>query len=178
VVVADVEKAAVERLQAEHPGVSAVAPEDLPALDLDVFSPCALGSALDRATVGRLRARVVCGGANNQLAEPGIDALLHERGVLYAPDYVVNAGGLIQVASEVYGYDVAEAERRTAAIYARTGELLEVAAAEGIAPARAADLMAERRIAAGGGVFVPAAVQGKGYAGLVGSTAWKVPAGS
>src|SRR5205814_2123683 len=80
--------------------------------DIDVYAPCALGGALDDETVPVLRARIVAGAANNQLAHPGIEKLLEERGILYAPDYVVNAGGVIQVADEIEGFDFARAKLR------------------------------------------------------------------
>ena len=89
-----------------HPEVRAVADTDgLVAAALDVYAPCALGDALTDEVVATLSARVVCGAANNQLAHPGVEKQLADRGILYAPDYVVNAGGLIQVADELHGFD-------------------------------------------------------------------------
>ena len=100
VVVSDVDAAAVERVRAAHPEVEGVDVELLPTSDLDVYAPCALGGSLTDDVVGQLKAAVVCGAANNQLAHPGVEALLAERGILYAPDYVANGGGLIQVGDE------------------------------------------------------------------------------
>ena len=88
--------------------------------ELDIYAPCALGGALDDATVAELRARIVCGAANNQLAHPGIEKVLEDRGILYAPDYVVNAGGLIQVADEVDGFRESRARARATRIYDTT----------------------------------------------------------
>lgn len=161
VVVADVSAEAVARVRAAHPEVGAVAVDVLPGLVLDVFSPCALGGALDEQTVAALQARVVCGGANNQLAAPGVEKLLEDRGVLYAPDYVVNAGGLIQVADEIGGYSEARARARAAGIFDTTRRVLRLAADEGVPPAVAADRLAERRMAeararAGGRIHLPA----------------------
>ena len=115
--------------------------------DIDVYAPCALGGALNDDSVPLLRAKIVAGAANNQLAHPGIDKLLEEHGVLYAPDYVVNAGGVIQVADEIEGFNFDRAKMRATKIYDTTRQLLELAAAEGVPPAVAADRMAERRMA-------------------------------
>jgi valine dehydrogenase (NAD+) len=117
------------------------------ASDIDVYAPCALGGALNDDTVPLLRAKIVAGAANNQLAHPGIEKLLEERGILYAPDYVVNAGGVIQVADEIEGFNFDRAKMRATKIYDTTRQLLELAAAEGVPPAVAADRMAERRMA-------------------------------
>jgi valine dehydrogenase (NAD+) len=115
--------------------------------DIDVYAPCALGGALNDDSVPLLRAKIVAGAANNQLAHPGIDKLLEEHGILYAPDYVVNAGGVIQVADEIEGFNFDRAKMRATKIYDTTRQLLELAAAEGVPPAVAADRMAERRMA-------------------------------
>ena len=90
-----------------------------------------------------LSARLVCGGANNQLAHPGIEAALAERGILYAPDYCVNAGGVIQVADELRGFDFERAKAKAGEIYATTARVLATAAEQGIPPATAADRLAE-----------------------------------
>jgi valine dehydrogenase (NAD+) len=149
-VVADVNAEAVVRLQAAYPSVEAIDPEDLPDQQMDVFSPCALGHALTDDVVGRLQAQIICGGANNQLAHEGTEALLSERGIHYAPDYVVNAGGVIQVAEEIGGYDEARARAKATEIYATTARIFTLAQAEGIAPSAAADRIAEDRIQAAG----------------------------
>jgi valine dehydrogenase (NAD+) len=94
-----------------------------------------------------LRAKIVCGGANNQLAHTGIEKQLADRGVLYAPDYVVNSGGVIQVADEIEGFNFERATLRASKIYDTTRQILELARAEGVPPAVAADRMAERRMA-------------------------------
>ena len=148
VVVADVSGAAVEAIRAAYPGVEAV--DDTEALvraDLDVYSPCALGHALTDEVVALLSARLVCGGANNQLAHPGVEDLLAARGILYAPDYCVNAGGVIQVADELHGFYFERAQAKTAEIFGTTARVLATAAEEGISPATAADRLAERRMA-------------------------------
>jgi valine dehydrogenase (NAD+) len=136
----------VERVRLIHPEVDAVTPEDLLAEPMDVYAPCALGGALSDETVPRLDARIVCGAANNQLAHPGIEKLLEERGVLYAPDYVVNSGGLIQVADEIEGYSEARARAKATEIFDTTQRIFSLAAAEGVPPSVAADRLAERRM--------------------------------
>ncbi len=115
--------------------------------DIDVYAPCALGGALDDDTVPALRAKIVAGAANNQLSHQGIEKLLAERGILYAPDYVVNSGGVIQVADEIGGFNFARAKERASRIYDTTKQILQVAQAEGVPPAVAADRLAERRMA-------------------------------
>ncbi|HVX68724.1 MAG TPA: Glu/Leu/Phe/Val dehydrogenase dimerization domain-containing protein [Mycobacteriales bacterium] len=148
VVVADVNDAAVAAVVERHPEVTATEPERLLDERMDVYSPCALGHALTDDIVSRLSARIVCGGANNQLAHPGIEAELERRGILYAPDYVVNAGGVIQVADEIHGYDAARARAKAAGIFTTTAEILSAAAADGVPPSIAADRLAEARMSA------------------------------
>ncbi|HEY3006800.1 MAG TPA: Glu/Leu/Phe/Val dehydrogenase [Micromonosporaceae bacterium] len=148
VVATDVSERALEWARATHPEVELVA--DVTALitsDIDVYAPCALGGALNDETVPVLRAKVVAGAANNQLAHPGIEKMLAERGVLYAPDYVVNAGGVIQVADEIEGFNFERAKLRATKIYNTTRQILVLADAEGVPPAVAADRLAERRMA-------------------------------
>ena len=148
VVVTDVSAAAVDAVQAAHPGIEVVSDTDtLIRSDLDVYAPCALGGALSDEVVAVLTAGIVCGGANNQLAHPGVEKLLEDRGILYAPDYVVNAGGVIQVADEYRGWVPERARARATAIYDTTARILAAATEEGVPAAVAADRLAERRIA-------------------------------
>ncbi|WP_329456657.1 Leu/Phe/Val dehydrogenase [Streptomyces sp. NBC_01497] len=149
VVVTDVRDDSVARITGRHPGVRAVAgTETLVRLpDLDVYAPCALGGALDDATVRDLTAGIVCGAANNQLAHPGVEKDLADRGILYAPDYVVNAGGVIQVADELHGFDFERCRAKAAKIYDTTLEIFARANADGVPPAAAADRIAELRMA-------------------------------
>ncbi|MCW2766703.1 MAG: valine dehydrogenase [Nocardioides sp.] len=147
VVVTDVSPAAVEQVLDEHPEVRAVAStEALVASALDVYAPCALGGAITDEVVEVLGARIVCGAANNQLAHPGVEKALEERGILYAPDYCVNAGGLIQVADELEGFSFERARERASGIYQTTRRVFELAASDGVPPAIAADRLAERRM--------------------------------
>ncbi len=148
VVVTDVSAAALDRVRDEHPEAAVVGSTDeLVDSEIDVYAPCALGGALTARVVHRLRAVVVCGAANNQLAEPEVADLLVERGITYAPDYVVNSGGVIQVADELRGFSFERARQRTLGIYDTTASVLEEAEREGVAPSVAADRLAERRIA-------------------------------
>jgi valine dehydrogenase (NAD+) len=144
VVVSDVSPAAVDRVRSAHAAVDVLPDADaLARADLDIYSPCAMGGALSDDIVAVLAARIVCGAANNQLAHPGIEALLADRGVLYAPDYVVNSGGVIQVADELHGFDFARAKAKTAEIFETTRRVFELAATDGVPPALAADHLAE-----------------------------------
>jgi valine dehydrogenase (NAD+) len=146
VVVADVSRDAVDRVRVVHPEVDMLDIDDLVSAPMDVYAPCALGGALSDDTVPVLQAAIVCGAANNQLAHPGIEKLLEDRDVLYAPDYVVNSGGLIQVADEIEGYSEPRARAKATGIYDTTKRIFALAAAEGVPPSVAADRLAERRM--------------------------------
>jgi valine dehydrogenase (NAD+) len=148
VVITDVRADAVDRITARHSGVTSVSDAQvLVRTPLDVYAPCALGGALDDATVAALTATVVCGAANNQLAHPGVEKDLADRGILYAPDYVVNAGGVIQVADELHGFDFDRAKAKATKIYDTTLAIFDRARTDGVPPAVAADRLAEQRIA-------------------------------
>jgi valine dehydrogenase (NAD+) len=161
VVVCDVSADAVAAVRAAFPSVEVVTDaESLTGLPLDVYSPNAMGGALDDDTIERLQASIVCGAANNQLAleGPGGSAdLMEKRGILYAPDFVVNSGGVIQVADELHGFDFERARARTAGIYDTTLAVLREAESRGITASEAANHLAEERIAAAtpGGVWLP-----------------------
>jgi valine dehydrogenase (NAD+) len=147
--VTDVDPAAVERLRARYPAVTSVA--DTAALvrtPHDVYAPCALGGALSAETVEVLPARIVCGGANNQLATPDIADRLVERGILYAPDYLVNAGGVVQVEDERHGFSFARAQSKVASIFDVALQVFRTADAARMSPAVAADRLAEQRMSA------------------------------
>lgn len=147
IVVCDVSETAVERVRTLHPEVEVVADQDaMVRTELDVYAPCALGGSLDDDTVPALTARIVCGAANNQLAHTGIEKSLADRGVLYAPDYVVNSGGVIQVADEIDGFDFDRTKARAAGIFDTTRKIFALAADDGVPPAVAADRLAERRM--------------------------------
>jgi valine dehydrogenase (NAD+) len=144
----DVSESALDWARTTYPQID-LAPDTrtLITSDIEVYAPCALGGALDDDTVPVLRAKVVTGGANNQLAHPGIEKMLEERGILYTPDYVVNAGGVIQVADEIEGFNFERAKMRATGIFHTTRRILRLAQDEGVPPAVAADRLAERRMA-------------------------------
>jgi leucine dehydrogenase len=151
VTVADVDEVAVARARRDF-GVDAVPPEKAHALACDIYSPCALGASLNADTIPELRCTAVVGSANNQLAEADGAAALATAGILYAPDYVVNAGGVINIAEELLGYHRERAYARIRGIFDTLTAVLMTAGAEKITPAVAADGMATRRIEAIGHV--------------------------
>lgn len=147
-VVADVAPQAIERVTTTvSASVEVVDPTRAHAVDADIFAPCALGAVLNPATIAELRCAAVVGSANNQLADDTCAPLLAGRRVLYIPDYVANAGGLIQVAGEWLGFDLGEIERRVAAIEPTVSALLDLAADRNITPAAAADELVALRLA-------------------------------
>ncbi|MCK8676465.1 Leu/Phe/Val dehydrogenase [Streptomyces lichenis] len=149
VIVTDVREESVRRITDKFPQVTVAL--DTEALirvpGLDIYAPCALGGALNDETVPVLTARVVCGAANNQLAHPGVEKDIADRGILYAPDYVVNAGGVIQVADELNGFDFDRCKAKASKIFDTTLAIFARAKEDGIPPAAAADRIAEQRMA-------------------------------
>ncbi|HKI93272.1 MAG TPA: Glu/Leu/Phe/Val dehydrogenase dimerization domain-containing protein [Gaiellaceae bacterium] len=143
VLVTDVDE---ERVAAS--GLEGVSAGDATGVECDVYAPCAVGGTLSAETIPRLRCRIVAGSANNQLATPEDAERLHERGILYAPDYVVNAGGVVQlIGLEDEGWDDAELERGLARIGDSLRELFAGAAAGGITPVAAAERLVAERLA-------------------------------
>lgn len=134
VVITDVRDESVRRITEKHPEVAVAA--DTEALirteGLDIYAPCALGGALNDDTVPVLTASVVCGAANNQLAHPGVEKDLADRSILYAPDYVVNAGGVIQVADELHGFDFDRCKAKASKIFDTTLAIFARAKDDGI----------------------------------------------
>jgi leucine dehydrogenase len=151
VTVADVVPAAVERAVRDF-SAEPIAVEKAHAAECDIYSPCALGAILNATTIPELRCAAVVGSANNQLADPSCSPLLEAAGVLYAPDYVVNAGGVINIAEELVGYHRERAYANVRRIFDTTLQVIEAAARDGITTAAAADRLAEGRIAAVGRV--------------------------
>ena len=146
VVVTDVNPPAVEAMVAQY-GATAVADADaLVRAEIDVYAPCAMGGALTDEVVDVLTAAIVCGAANNQLEHPGIEKALADRGILYAPDFCVNSGGVIQVADELEGFSFERAEQRASGIFETTQAVFELAKSDSVTPAEAADRLAERRM--------------------------------
>jgi len=144
-VVADIDARAVERAVRKL-GATEVGVDVIHAQAVHVFAPCALSHAVRAETVGDIRAKLVCGAANNQLAA-GMDERLKARGIIHVPDYIVNAGGIINVASELSGaYDAAWVAGKVDAIAGTLRGVLEAAEAEGVAPGVMADAMAREKI--------------------------------
>lgn len=145
VTITDVDAEAVQRVAEAH-GCRSVEPEGIVDVPADVFSPCALGGVIDAATARRLRCDIVAGAANNQLADNAAGNTLHERGIVYAPDYAINAGGVMNVSLELEGYS----RERAVAMVERIGETLATiyarARADDIPTWQAADRVAESRI--------------------------------
>jgi leucine dehydrogenase len=138
----------VEEERAAATGCETVSPERVIETEVDVYSPCAVGGTLTADSIPRLACRAIAGCANNQLAEPDDARRLHDRGILYAPDYIVNAGGIIQlIVLEDEGGDEAQLEERLAGIGDTLRELFAEAEADGITPAEAAERLVGRRLA-------------------------------
>ncbi len=127
-------------------GAKAVGPNEIYGVDADIFAPCALGAILNDDTLKVLKVDIVVGGANNQLAEPRHAKEVEAKGILYGPDYLVNAGGLINVYAEIQGWPAERSLRKAGEIYNTLIRILELAEAEGITTAEAADKVAEQRM--------------------------------
>ena len=135
--------------KARSMGVEVVAPEEIYDVDCDVFSPCALGGVINRDTIPRLTCRIVAGAANNQLSTAADGEELHRLGILYAPDFVINAGGIINLSVEVGGpYDPQVARTKTEGIYEVVEQVIQVSKHEGMPTTWAANRLAEDRLAA------------------------------
>lgn len=145
--VSDINAAAVEHAVKQY-GATAVSADELLRMEADVYAPCALGGAINDTTLPLLKVKAVVGAANNQLLTPGHGAQLAERGILYVPDYAANAGGLINVAQEVVGYDREKAYARAAKIYDTIETVLKRAKESGLRPEQVADRIVEERLAA------------------------------
>lgn len=129
-------------------GASIYKGEDLYSAEVDIYAPCALGATINDDTVYRINAKVIAGAANNQLANEDIHGpILLERGITYAPDFLINAGGIINVYAEIAHYDKAESMRRTENIYNTTLEIFDYAEKNKLTPQKAAMAIAENRIA-------------------------------
>lgn len=145
VIVTDIDQDRIELVKKEF-GVKAVAPEEIYSADVDIFAPCALGAVINDETLPQLKCKIVAGGANNILAEDRHGEEIEKKGILYAPDYVINAGGLINVADELKGYNKERALQSVAGIYDSVKMVLDIADRDNIPTYRAADRLAEERI--------------------------------
>ena len=152
--VTDLDAALVQRAVSEY-GAQAVSPEAIFDTAVDVFAPCAVEGAINAQTLPRIKAKVICGTANNQLADLSIGDALHERGTLWVPDYAVNAGGVMNVSLELDGYNRERAMRLIRSIYHNVGKILDKSERENVSTQRAADAIAEARIEAIGRLKLP-----------------------
>ncbi|NLX85919.1 MAG: Glu/Leu/Phe/Val dehydrogenase [Clostridiales bacterium] len=145
------DQAKVNRAVAEL-GATAVGPDEIYGVECDVFSPCAIGAIINDKTIEQLKCKIIAGPANNQLAEPRHGDILHEKGILYVPDYVINSGGVINIIDDISGreYSKENAMKNTAKIYDACKKVFEIAKRHGIPTYRAADKMVEERIASVG----------------------------
>lgn len=144
-IVTDINKEAVQRAVNDF-GARAVDPNDIYSVDCDIYSPCALGATINDQTIPLLKAKVIAGSANNQLKDDRHGDKLHELGIVYAPDYVINAGGVINVADEFYGYNRERAMKRVEMIYDNIAKVIEISKRDHIPTYKAADRLAEERI--------------------------------
>lgn len=146
VMVADPDRSRVERLATEL-GAKVIAPAQIFACKADILAPCAFGGVLNAGTIPEIRARIICGAASNQLASAADGDELASRGIFYAPDYLVNCGGMINAAGEYMGESREEVIERICSIPERLRTVLNLAESTGVAPGRIADQMAEKRLA-------------------------------
>jgi len=144
-IVTDIDEAKVERA-VEELGAIGVSGDEIYSADADIFAPCALGAIVNDDTIDVLKVDIVAGAANNQLAEDRHGDLLGERDIVYAPDYVINSGGLINVNAEVAGWSLERSHQKASEIYDTIMGVLEIARDESIPTYRAADRLAQRRL--------------------------------
>jgi leucine dehydrogenase len=144
-IVNDIDEAKVRRVVDEF-HARPIGNDDIYDVEADIFAPCALGAVINDRTIQRFKFQVIAGAANNQLDEERHGDMLEERGILYAPDYVINAGGLINVYGELSGWSPDRAKRKAGEIYETLTQLFEIAKEQGLPTYEAADRLAERRI--------------------------------
>lgn len=145
-IVTDINQESIDRAVKAF-DAKAVAPDEIYSVEADIFAPCALGGILNDDTIPQLKVKAVCGSSNNQLRETEKHAgMLADRGIIYAPDFVVNSGGVINVADELHGYNEGRATKKVEEIYDQMDKVFEIAKRDNISTALAADRMAEERI--------------------------------
>ena len=146
--ITDINQARVAEVSQKY-GAQIFSGSDLYSAEVDIYAPCALGATINDETINKIKAKVIAGAANNQLANDIVHGqILREKGIAYAPDFLINAGGIINVYAEIVGYDKAEAMRRTENIYNTTLEIFNHAEEKGITTQQAAMSIAESRIEA------------------------------
>ncbi len=144
-IVSDVDAGKV-KLAVDAFDATAASPDEIYSVETDVFAPCALGGIINDQTIPQLKSEIVCGGANNQLLEERHGDALEARGILYAPDYVANAGGVLSGGADLFGWSQERVRAEVLAIYDTLLSIFEIAKAEGIPTYKAADRLAERRL--------------------------------
>ena len=152
--VTDINQGLIDKAVTEY-GAEAVGLDEIYDVPADVYSPCALGGTINEETLQRLKAKVICGSANNQLASDAMGDEVQKRGILYAPDYAVNAGGVMNVSLEIDGYNRERAMRMMRTIYHTLARIFEISDRDGIPTYKAADRLGEERIAAIGKLKLP-----------------------
>lgn len=147
-IITDIDKGKVKKVIEKHKGVEAVEPEEIYSVACDIFAPCALGATLNDETIPKLKCKIVSGAANNQLKESEHGDLLHRMGILYAPDYIINAGGAVDDADtfEKGGYNAERAMKKVARVYDNVKKVILIAKRDGIPTYKAADVMVEERL--------------------------------
>ena len=146
VIISDINQVRMEEIGEKY-GAKLFSGDDLYSADVDIYAPCALGATINDDTIHKIKAKVIAGAANNQLANENIHgALLQEKGILYAPDFLINAGGIINVYGEIAGYGIDEAMRRTENIYNTTLEIFSYAEVNNLTTHQAAFTIAQNRI--------------------------------
>jgi len=146
VVVTDVSKEAIETVTQKYPKIKSVEPDEIYKVKCDIFSPNAMGGVMNDFTVEKLKCDIVAGAANNQLKEKKHSKMLHDKGILYAPDYIVNAGGLIQVSDEIGGHNRERIKIKTERIYDILLQVFEISRLENITTGEASDKLSVQRI--------------------------------
>ncbi|MCR6110521.1 Glu/Leu/Phe/Val dehydrogenase [Bacillus sp. A301a_S52] len=144
-IVTDINKEAVKQA-VEAFGAKAVDINDIYSVECDIYSPCALGATINDETIPQLKAKIIAGAANNQLKETRHGDIIQEKGIVYAPDYVINSGGVINVADELVGYNRERAMKKVETIYDSITKIFDIAKRDGIPSYEAANRMAEERI--------------------------------
>lgn len=145
--VTDIRKESIDRVVNDM-GAIAVAPDEIYGMDCDIFVPCAMGAVINDFTIEQLKCKIVAGSANNQLADEKHGQMLKDKGILYVPDFVINSGGVINVYEELQGYNAERAMGRASAIYDAVKRVIEISKEDDIPTFKAAERMAEERIAA------------------------------
>jgi leucine dehydrogenase len=144
----DINEKNIEKFKEMVPGSELVGVDEIYDVDCDIYAPCALGATVNDSTIDRLKCKIICGAANNQLAEPRHGDILMEKGVLYAPDYLINAGGLMNVSIEFEGWSDNKASRMVDTIFDTTMRIFKISEEQNIPVYKATDILAESRVEA------------------------------